>query len=740
MMVSKSTRVAALRGACGVAALLALASPAAAQLAELEEIIVTAQKRQENLQEVPISVATIGGEKLENLTAGGADIRFLSARVPSVVVESSFGRTFPRFYIRGLGNTDFDLQASQPVSFILDEVVLESPILKGFPLFDVARVEVLRGPQGTLFGRNTPAGIISFVSEKPSQEAGGYARVAYGRWNAIDLEGAVGGAITDKISARLSILHQRRDDWVDNLFTGEEDAVEGYDETAGRLQFLYDSGAGFTALLNGHARSLDGTARVFRANIINRGDDSFVDGFRRDEIFQDGPNDQTLDTRGVTLKLEQDFGATTLTSITGYETGEVFSVGDIDGGVAGVGPGFIPFPVTSGDAINDLDQISEELRLSSNNDGPLNWQTGLFYFHEKVDVSGFAFGNPGNPRDIFRQLDAVQKNSTWAVFGQGSYQVTEQFKLTGGLRYTEDDKEYENIVRQFTGPTTVFSQGAAETDDSRISWDLSANYQATEDFNLYARVASGFRAPSIQGRTTFGGSVTTANSEKVMSYEAGVKSDLSARARVNLSAFRYTIKDQQFTAVGGTGNFTSLLNADKGVGYGFEADMEFLPLDNLTLTAGLSYNHTEIKDENLFYEPCGGGCTVTDPTVTTADGRRLAIIDGNAFPNAPRWIVNMTARYGIPVGEDGELFAYTDWAYKSRTNFFLYESREFQDARQLEGGLRVGYSHEGGRVEAAAFVRNITNDKSLEGGIDFNNLTGFTNEPRVWGVELGMKF
>src|SRR3546814_218705 len=150
------------------------------QAATLEAVEVTAQRRVENVQDVPVSISTVNAEQLGALASGGADIRFLSGRVPSLNIESSYGRAFPRFYIRGLGNTDFDLNASQPVSLVYDEVVQESPLLKGFPAFDLERIEVLRGPQGTLFGRNTPAGVVKFESVKPSQEFGGYARVEAG--------------------------------------------------------------------------------------------------------------------------------------------------------------------------------------------------------------------------------------------------------------------------------------------------------------------------------------------------------------------------------------------------------------------------------------------------------------------------------------------------------------------------------------------------------------------------------
>ncbi len=264
-----------------LAAAVAMALPLSAAWAEsstLEAVMVTAQRRVENVQQVPISVTTVGGEKLDILGSGADDIRFLSGRLPSLLIESSFGRAFPRFYIRGLGNTDFDLNASQPVSLVYDDVVQENPILKGFPVFDLDMVEMFRGPQGTLFGRNTPAGVVKFNSVRPSREAGGYVQASYGDDGTTNIEGAVGGALGERWSARFSGLYQHRDNWVDNVRpapTGviKKNAFEGFDEFAGRLQFLYEN-AGFSALFNVHARSLDGSARMFRANIIESGTQS----------------------------------------------------------------------------------------------------------------------------------------------------------------------------------------------------------------------------------------------------------------------------------------------------------------------------------------------------------------------------------------------------------------------------------------------------------------------------------
>ena len=369
MTISSSRR---LTLACGAAAAaMAFATGAMAQSAtQLEEVIVTATKSAENINDVPVSVTAISGEKLDVIRSSGGDIRVLSGRVPSVILESSFGRTFPRPYIRGLGNTDFDLNASQPVSFVYDEVVLENPILKGFPLFDIGQVEALRGPQGTLFGRNTPAGVLKFDSVKPSQQMGGYAQGSYATFGTVNLEGAVGGPIvSDVLSGRISGLYQHRNDWIDNGFTHENNATGGYEEYALRGQLLYTPNAQFSALGNVHYLHLNGSPQIFRANIIQKGTNDFVAGFDRDTIFQDAQprSFQHVRESGASLKLTYDFGGPVLTSITGYEHVKVLSRGDIDGGFGAVfappsGPGFIPFPSESADGMPYHQQWSEELR------------------------------------------------------------------------------------------------------------------------------------------------------------------------------------------------------------------------------------------------------------------------------------------------------------------------------------------------------------------------------------------
>lgn len=746
---------------------IALAQDADAAAEEdraLEKITVTAQKRTQSIQDVPISIATLNGERFESMFSGGEDIRALAVRVPGLYAESSNGRVAPRFYIRGLGNTDFDLAASQPVSIVMDDVVKENVILKSFPLFDVEQVEVIRGPQGTLFGRNTTAGIVKFDSVRPTEDFDAYVKLGVGNLGTINLEGAVGGSIGEDVSARISVLSQDRDDWIDNAFSGQQDVMGGFDEKAWRAQVLWEPSDDFSALLNVHGRELDGTASMFRANIFTQGSNGLNENFDRDSVYFDGDltgdgfdnNPQSYENYGASLKMEIGLEDMTLTSITAFESAEGSSLGDIDGGVTsfvpidvnGDGnletsfPGFIPFGAITQDNLDDLDQFTQEIRLASDTDDALSWQVGGFFFDSSFSVTSID--------GFFGATTVTHENTTWAVFGQTSYQVNEKLNITGGLRYTYDEKSLfvgDQNVDGFAlviGAASIQDYDDINVDDGQFSFELSANYKLDEDTTLFARFGNGFRAQTIQGRdVAFEGAPSVAESETINSFEVGYKADLlDGTVRLNTAAFYYTIDDIQFSAIGGGNNFTALVNADEGVGYGFEIDAQWLATDYLTLTAGYSYNNTEIKDDNLTVQPCGsnadfaGNCTVLDPT--TADNR--ARIDGNPFPQAPEQIVTVTARYAVPVGDSGEFFVFSDYAWQGETNLFLYESVEFQTDNQFELGLRIGYENFDNDYTIALFGRNITDEENIKGAIDFNNLTGFVNEPRIWGIEGKISF
>ena len=744
-MLATSVQAAIMSTALGFSA-TSLAEEVKEEIVGIEVIQVTARKRTENVQDVPIAVSALSTKKMEILGSSGMDVRALSGKVPSLLIESSFGRTFPRFYIRGLGNTDFDLLASQPVSLVYDDVVLENSLTKGMPMFDLERVEVLRGPQGTLFGRNTTAGIIKVQSKKPTQDFDASVSGSIGSYGSTDFRLAVGGGLTDTLSARVSLLQQDRDDYIDNKAPGFEakDQLGGYGETAGRIQLFWEPSDKFNALFNYHFRDAEADARVFRANIIKPGTNDLVSNFEREVVYQDAANrnKQTIEMSGASLKLSYDLGNHTLTSISGYESAEMFSVGDIDGGYGAsflpyMGPGFIPFPSETGAKMPDHQQLTQEIRVSSNELGQLDYQFGFFYFDEDLTINNLSFDTLA---DGAQNGIAVQNMQTtaWAVFGSWDYELSDKLSLNGGLRYSNDERDWDGTLVQSPFGAPSFSEKSS-VDDSQVSGDLSLSYKWTDETNLYARVARGYRAPSIQGRNLlFSGNATTADSETVLSGETGFKTVSSDNmARLDGAVFYYQVSDQQLTAVGGEGNLARLLNADKAVGYGFELDGELFINPDLVLTGSVSYNNTELQDGSIGVAPCGGGCTVTDPI--RGDGQ--AIIDGNSLPQSPEWISNIALRWSKEV-ENGELYVYTDWSYRSEVNFLLYESKEFIGDGLLEGGIRVGYQWSGddAEYEVAAYGRNITDEEQLTGAIDFNNLTGYVNEPVFWGLEFKADF
>lgn len=343
-----------------------------------------------------------------------------------------------------------------------------------------------------------------------------------------------------------------------------------------------------------------------------------------------------------------------------------------------------------------------------------------------------------------------QNAKSWAAFGNIKYALTPDLKLTAGLRYTDDKKDFD-AVRTWTpgkAPNVdIIGPFYANPKSTNWSWDLGANYNLDKATSLFARVATGYRAPSIQGRVLFGDSISIANSEKVLSVEAGFKADLlDNTARITGTVFKYRVKDLQLTAGSGSTNQNRLVNAAKAEGQGFELDAQAIIARDWRTTLGFSYNDTKIKDPNLFVQPCGNanfqfltpntGCTVLDPAGPLAG---TVSINGNPLPRAPKVVWNWTLKYSTEIGA-GELTVLTDWAYKDKYNMFLYEAVEYKAKSALEGGLRVGYAWNAGKYEVAAFSRNITNHRQVVAAIDFDNLTGIVNEPRSYGVQFKASF
>jgi iron complex outermembrane receptor protein len=721
----------------------------------LAEVVVTATHREQNQKDVPVSISALSGDSLAVLGDSGADIKQLAFQVPSLNIESSNGRAFPRLYIRGYGNTDFHDFASQPVGLYYDDIVQENAALKGFPIFDTQDVEVLRGPQGTLFGRNSPAGVLKIESAKPQLGVtSGSFSISDGTFNSAVAQGFVNVPINDVLAFRASTQIQHRDNWVDDSINTTR--LGGYDDWGARLQLLYKPNDDFSALINVHGHSLNGSSTLFRANIITPGSNTLIAGFSPSQIYTDGPNTSTLGTAGLTVHLTYNLPGYTLQSISGYETVQKYlAEGDIDGGYGpgffsglplASGPGPIPFAVQTSAGLNHHEQLSQEFRALTKWDGPLQAQGGIYLFYENVEATDTNYCYPGDttnfcptaqqPWSIESYTSARQRNDAEALFGSLDYAVTSAFKTTAGVRFTEDHKEFTTVYSNTVPPPSGSPYDSAGANN--VSWDVSGTYSLTSDVNVYARIATGFRAPSF-GTPAPGIPIQVARQEKNISYETGIKADLfDHRARLAFDVYYYDIKDQQLTAVGGAANESELINAQKTVGKGAELDFETHPLPNVTFNLSGSYNGTRIEDPRLSVATCFS-CTVTNPTYTNAGGT-FAYINGNPLPQSARWVGDASLRYDFPLTDSSSVYAYTDWSVRSQVNALLYTSKEFDMPSLTQGGLRLGYQWADKKYDIAAFCRNCTNQIRVIGAIDFDNLTGYINDPRIFGAQFSAKF
>lgn len=707
--------------------------PAARRLPRGEEAVtVTARRRNERATDVPEAVYTIKPSQISTLTVAGDDIRSLAGRTPSLNIESSFGRTFPRIYIRGLGNANFDTNSAQPVAMYYDDVVLDNPVLRSFPLFDLADTEVLAGPQGTLFGRNTPAGVINIHSKGPEDKTTGYISQSYGTFNSAVTQGAVNIAVVPhKFSMRLSIINQRRDNWVHNVYDGPrwKKSLEGYEDIAGRLQGLYTIDDSANILFEVNARHVEGTATLFRANLYQHGYQGIRPGYDIYNVSQNGDNAQNLTTAGGHIKATKNFAHFGVQLISSWTEGSLSSIGSIDGG----NPSTVPFSVQTGTSAPKISQTTQELRVYTVKTGKFFDQAGVYYFNEFLDDYDYNYNS--TTMKTTELANQRQNENSVGVFDSMTYDILHNLSVTGGIRYTYDFKNF-SATRIFGGDGPLALSQASHSNN--ISWDASVNYKITPNMSVYFRAATGFLAPSFQGRLTSNSYISKASAERNTSFELGYKANL-AQGRVQLTgaAYMWNTKNMQLTASGGTSNQIQLLNADHVVGRGFEFSAQTYPIENLSISANMSYNFTQIHSPGLESGACGVGCTMLNPIDATTG---LAKINGNGLPYAPRWIANLNASYRIPLTNTKRLILSTDWSWRSQEFFTLYRSVEFEGKALLLGGASLAYEDTKHHYSASVYVRNITNKVVGIGALDFDNYTGYINDPRIIGGSLRYDF
>ena len=723
-------------------------------------IIVTAQKRSENIQEVPVAVTAIGGEALQDL--GVTDVLDLNALAPSLQVKTDDNAANPKVFIRGIGLNDFNPNTASAVAIYTDGVYIGSPLAQMGQFFDLERVEVLRGPQGTLYGRNTTGGAINVISRKPSDEFEVDAYVEYGTFNSITTEAGVGGPIAPGVLGyRVAGTYVTNDGYTLNRLTGNygNDADRGSlrgtlswtptDNLEGLFQLRYGRSKGGSILA--YNRSL------FPATPAATGPDGFcAPGFytsgqctdlagyanTSDNLYQGDyhlEGTDSVETYGASATFTWDLGDMSLISVSGYDHADRDDVEDTDAG---------PTDIVTARYRAKQWAASEELRLQSNGDNVLDWVAGIYLAHDDLESKSyldvFRVANSGDPATDLPSGIGVfhwpftQETDSYAAFGQIDYDITDRLTATVGVRYSADKKAFDYESRYSSNPedptfiievddgtntnTTVpVALNASRTFDS-VSGRLGLKYQFTEDLNAFATYNRGFKSGGFfGGQTTDPGALAPYNDEKVDAYEVGLKSQLfDGLVTANFAAFFYDYKDLQVytlivdpTTQLTTQNFTNASNAEVS---GLEAEFTASPMDGLDLSLSASFLDAKYKDFQ-------------------SDGDDYS---GNTLPNAPETSVNASARYQWAIF-GGEASAQGDVAYRTKVYYDTRNVERLSDGDRTFVNLRFGWKPDAGNWEFGLFGRNIFAETNISDIIPIEGL-GFDlfsmGAPRIAGVFL----
>lgn len=689
---------------------------------QLDAVVVTAQRRKENLQKVPAAITAISGNKLQDDGVGRAANDVIKY-VPNASAATSGGHTRPRWWIRGVGTGTQGLDSPSPIGVYLDDVYISNANATAFPVFDLERVEVLRGPQGTLWGKNTTGGAVNFVSKKPRYNSDGFAKLDYGSHDNLLIEGAGGGTIIpEKLAARASFHQETRDGAYENAKSGQDDG--GFSDTAGRVQFQTNLTPDFEALLNVHVReySTEGTT----ATVLGRGAGgaywsngaSYTPSTDRYAVSANALAGTDISQKGAALNLKWQLNKLELTSITAYEgfEQEVFSDSDNT-----------PLELSRGHSAGKSSQISQEFRLASPRDQRLNWVTGLHYFSEDIR-SDSASGTlrtgdlPTTRAQSYNDTFYTQDTQSYAIFGSSTFNFTDAFAVTAGLRWSTEEKSIDLKRFQATGVTTatpqIFSDpskwwllsgvtGAtvaqnvkqnASNSWSDWSYDLTPEYRIAENQRAYFHFARGFRGGGYNTSVNVQADTNVLNPEYLTSYELGYKSEwLEGRLNFNANVFHYDYKDMQINYVvsSATGPSSQLKNAAEGSANGAEIEIEALPISNLRIKGGFGWLATNFDE---FLIPSG------------ATTRNLA---GNDFVRSPHFTGVINIDYRIPLANGDDIVLGTDWNYATKFYFFTNnqtDSQLWQDPYAV-GNVRAAYVTADNKLNVTAYINNVTDEQ-----------------------------
>lgn len=732
-MIARNPRL-ALREALilGASTLALTAAPAMAQDAgpqqdeqagTLDDIVVTARRRGERLQDVPVAVTALTSETLENLQA--SDIGDLEGAVPNLTLHEGDANNAV-IYLRGVGQVDSLAFADPGVGVYVDDVYLGRAQGAFLSVYDVDRIEVLRGPQGTLYGRNTIGGAVKFVSSRLSAEPSGRLEASVGDYNLREVRAAFGGALNDEgtVLARAAIAHASRDGYSENAFDGQDDGDRN--QIAGRVSLEYRPSDAFSIRLNLDASSdsPDTSRTPARATpVFGAYPATMDDPFKVDADFNDLAD---LETFGASVTAEYAFSdALTFKSVTAYRSMDYASHLDLDA---------TPDPIFGVYVDENQHQFSQEFQLSYVGDR-LTAVGGLFYFDETdLTYSGLLGPTIGLVTGSIND----QHNRSYAIYGQGTYALSERLNLTAGLRYTSEDKDFARTQTLYpTAPTTVPGRndpGMTLTDlDTSANWDslspkVGLDYEISGDVMGYVSVSRGFKSGGFDGRANDADGARPYDPETLWAYEAGIKSSLfDRRVTANVAAFWNDYTDLQLSSFtsDGAGGFEALFtNAGAATIRGVELELAARPVQGLTLNGTIGYLDAQYDE---YIGP--GGADISDQ-------RELV--------NAPKWSTRLGAVYVAELGAAGRLTFGADAAYRSKVYPTVSSSEVLaQDGYTLVDAF-VRWTDGNDRFSIELGGKNLTDERYVEQGFDLSDSLGYQlayiGAPRTVRLTAGVRF
>ena len=756
-----------------VTALASMCNQALAQ--QLEEVVVTAQKREQSIQELGLAITAFTGDDIQKM--GMEQPIDLASQTTGMSIGNALGSSNPAITVRGVGINDFNTNTNPGVAVYVDEIYQPIPATLSFGLFDIDRIEVLKGPQGTLYGRNATGGAVSFISKRPTDELDGYIRLNAGNYEYLNAEGAIGGPISDNVRYRLAgtwtdqgvghqdVLVPTGDPWVpgNGENVGDHGKIERY-SVRGQLEVdLSDTFTARISISSGKDQSDSLLPSMVDEETLALAQLYYYTYWggptSYNSVLMDDVNDPPkvdMKSNSGNLYLDWDLGFATLNSVTGYL--------DMDHEIENEFVG-TELPVQKLTFGGNVQQLSQELRLTSNEGDLVDWIVGLYYSKTEQESESaleqtyglgflsYLYGFNAFGEQVGSATISEQEQESLGLFVHTEWHLNDEFKLTVAGRVSKDTLEYDaqvvdrwstslsdqplaDLFNALLGPdpiTGLRTNGviAANADDDNkensFSWKLALDYTPNEDWLFYVSASSGFKNQGF-----FGGAGPLSSQyiaykpEEILSYELGFKATLADGAlQLNGAAYQYTLDYPQVIVSEDIGIGVPndvLWNVREAQGKGFELDLAWVPTDALLIKLGLSYLDSEMSDVSAT------GITLFFP-----------LIEGAPASYAPKWTYNGMVRYDIPVGSNLNVYLQSDFAYRDDAQSFAGRDNTTMESHTLVNA-RIGIGRADGQWEVAVWAKNLTDEEYSGYTYQILGPMEMHQAPRTYGVSLSRYF